>query len=167
MKIKQAIIGNNFKLLANSAYGKTIENKENQKNITYTKSKKVIDNAMGSAFFNDLTEIGSTCELESRKKRIKLDRPFQIGIAVYQLAKLRILQFYYDFIDKYIDRKDFELILMDTDSLYMALSAKNLEDVVRPNLLKEFHEEKNKWLAWDKWSNRTPGLFKKSLKETE
>jgi len=29
---------------------------------------------------------------------------------VYQLAKLRMLEFYYDFIDKYIDRKDFEYV---------------------------------------------------------
>ena len=47
-------------------------------------------------------------------------RPFQIGIAVYQLAKLRMLEFYYD-LDRYVDRRDFELIQMDTDSNCMAI----------------------------------------------
>ena len=27
----------------------------------------------------------------------------------------------------------------------------------------EFEKEKNNWLAWDKWSGRTPGLFKQEF----
>jgi len=49
---------------------------------------------------------------------------------------------------------------MDTDSLYFALSANKLDDVVKPELTGEFDNCKNDWLAWDAWSNRTPGLFK-------
>ena len=33
------------------------------------------------------------------------------------MAKLWILQFYYDSLDKFLDRCDYELIQMDTDSL--------------------------------------------------
>ena len=51
-----------------------------------------------------------------------MDLPLQIGVAVYHLAKLRMLEFYYDFIDKYIDISDFELLEMDTDSNYFAFS---------------------------------------------
>ena len=49
---------------------------------------------------------------------------------------------------------------MDTDSLYFALSANKLEDVVKPDLQTEFENCKKDWLAWDTFSNRTPGLFK-------
>ena len=80
--------------------------------------------------------------------------------SLYQLAKLRMLQFYYDFLDKYIDRRDFELIQMDTDSFYFALSHDTLEEAVKPELLEEFEREKFQWLSWDKWSSREPGLFK-------
>jgi len=80
-----------------------------------------------------------------------------VGIAVYQLAKLRMLEFYYDFLDKYIDRRDFELIQMDRDSNYIAISGEGFEDIVRLELRQEFEAEKNQWLAWDKWSGRTPG----------
>jgi len=71
-----------------------------------------------------------------------------------------MLEFYYDFLDRYFDRKDFELIQMDTDSNYMATSGKRLEDIVRPELKPEFEAHKKCWLAWDRWSGRTPGLFK-------
>ena len=71
-----------------------------------------------------------------------------------------MLEFYYDFLDRYFDRRDFELIQMDTDGNYMAISAERLEDMVRPELQTEFEAKKEDWLSWDKWSSRTPGLFK-------
>jgi len=156
----KALLAEVFKLLGNSAYGKLIEALERQTNVIYTKDEKVVDRALRSAYFEDLDEIGQAYELESRNPRITIRRPFQIRIAVYQLAKLRMLEFYYDFLDKYVDRRDFELIQMDTDSNYIAISGERLEDVVQPELKQEFEAEKNQWLAWDKWSGRTLGLFK-------
>ena len=159
----KALLADIFKLLGNSGYGKLIEALERQTNVIYTKDEKVVDRALRSAYFSDLDEIGEAYELESRKARITIRRPFQVGIAVYQLAKLRMLEFYYDFLDRYLDRKDFELIQMDTDSNYLAISGKSLEDIVKPDMKAEFEEEKKNWLAWDKWSGRTPGLFKKEF----
>ena len=71
-----------------------------------------------------------------------------------------MLEFYYDFLDRYVDRRDFELIQMDTDSNYMAISDDKLEDIIRPEMCAEFEATKKQWLAWDKWSGRTPGLLK-------
>ena len=159
----KALLADIFKLLGNSGYGKLIEALERQTNVIYTKDEKVVDRALRSAYFATLDEIGKAYELESRKPRITIRRPFQIGISVYQLAKLRMLEFYYDFLDKYLDRKDFELIQMDTDSNYLAISGKKLEDIVKPEMREEFEKEKKNWLAWDKWSGRTPGLFKQEF----
>ena len=156
----KALLAEVFKLLGNSGYGKLIEALERQTNVIYTKNEKKVDRALRNAYFSDLDEIGKAYELESRKTKITIKRPFQVGIAVYQLAKLRMLEFYYDFLDRYFDRKDFELIQMDTDSNYIAISAEKLEDIVKPELQKEFEEKKKEWLAWDKWSSRTPGFFK-------
>ena len=63
--------------------------------------------------------------MEHRKPRITIKRPFQVGIAVYQLAKLRMLEFYYDFLDRFVNRSDFELIQMDIYSNYMPISGEN------------------------------------------
>ena len=156
----KALLAEVFKLLGNSGYGKLIEALERKKNVIYTKDEKKVDRALRNAYFSDLDELGQAYELESRKPKITIRRPFQVGIAVYQLAKLRMLEFYYDFLDRYFDRKDFELIQMDTDSNYMAISAEKLEDIVKPELQIEFEAKKKEWLAWDKWSSRTPGLFK-------
>ena len=50
-----------------------------------------------------------------------MDVPVSIGFTILQLAKLRMLEFYYDLMDKYVDRRNFQYIEMDTDSAYMAL----------------------------------------------
>ena len=150
----KALLVEVFKLLGNSGYGKLIEALERQTNIIYTKDERVVDRALRSAYFSYLDEVGQAYELESRKPRITIRRPFQIGIAVYQLAKLRMLEFHYDFLDRYFDRRDFQLIQMDMDSNYIAISAE------RPELQTEFEAKKEEWLAWDKWSGCTPGLFK-------
>jgi len=42
----------------------------------------------------------------------------------------------------FVDRKDFELIQMDTDSLYFALSANKLEEVVKSKLQTKFEKRK-------------------------
>ena len=40
----------------------------------------------------------------------------------WQLAKLRMLESYYDFLNEYFSRRDFALCYMDTDSFYLAMS---------------------------------------------
>ena len=78
-----------------------------------------------------------------------------------------MLQFYYDFLDHYLDRRDYELIQMDTDSMYIALSCDTLEEAVKPELKLQFEREKKQWLFWDKWSSRESCLFKLESEENK
>ena len=137
-----------FKLPGNSGYGKLIEALERQTNVIYSKDVKVVDRALQSTYSSDLDELGQAYELESSKSCITIIRPFQIGFAVYQLAKQRMLKCHYDFLDRYYDHRDCELIQMDTEGTYIAISADRLEDIVRPELRAEFESKKNEWLAW-------------------
>ena len=62
-------------------------------------------------------------------KVTKNDIPKQIGLFVLQYTKLRMLQFYYDCLDRYLDRSDFEMAQMDTDSLYFTVSKYNADQL--------------------------------------
>ncbi len=66
--------------------------------------------------------------------------PLQIGVAVYCPAKLRMLKFYQNFIDKYIDRTDFEICQMDTDSNYIACSEDSIEKLIKPHMRQEYEK---------------------------
>ena len=163
-------LGDTAKLKGNSFYGKMIENLEKHISTKFTTDEKLIDKIFRSPFFEDLEEINEgVFEVRQRKKQVTITRPYQCGIAVYQLAKLRMLEFYYDFLDKFCDRRDFELIQMDTDSFYMALSANDFDEIIKPEM-KELYfgdgaqlgseAEKKNWLVTDEYSKRVPGLFK-------
>ena len=71
-----------------------------------------------------------------------------------------MLEFYYDFLDKYFSRQDLELCYMDTDSFYPAMSGDSLDEIVRSDMKQTYEADKKNWLATDKFSKRTPGLFK-------
>ena len=154
-------LGDTAKLKGNSFYEKMIENLEKHISTKFTTDEKLIDKIFRSPFFEDLEEINEgVFEVRQRKKQVTITRPYQCGIAVYQLAKLRMLEFYYDFLDKFCDRRDFELIQMDTDSFYMALSAEDFDDIIKPEMKELYKEEKKNWLVTDEYSKRVPGLFK-------
>ena len=71
-----------------------------------------------------------------------------------------MLEFYFDFLDKYFSRQDFVLCYMDADSFYLVMSGDSLDEIVRPEMKEEYEAGKKNWFATDKFSERTPGLFK-------
>ena len=144
---EKALLAEVFKLLGNSAYGKFIEAVERQMRTLYTKDEDEVDKQLRSAWFEDLEAIGDVYKIKCLKPKFKINRPFQVGIVVYQLAKLRMLEFYYDFLDYFLDRRDFRLIQMDTDSMYLALAYDKLEEAIKLELRKEFEQEKKEWLS--------------------
>ena len=70
--------------------------------------------------------------------------PVVVVFSILQLAKLRMLEFYYDCFDCFVDRKDFQYVEMITDTLYMALSAP-LQSILKPGMEREFWEEYGMW----------------------
>ena len=148
------------KLKGNSFCRKMIEDLGRHKSTKFTLEERVVDKDLRSLFFDNLEEIGGAYEIKEFKRTVMIKRPYQCGIAVYQLAKLRMLEFYYDFLDKYFSRQDFELCYMDTDSFYLAMSGDSLDEIVRPEMKQAYEADKKNWLATDKFSERTPGLFK-------
>ena len=99
-----------------------------------------VSSLVNESRFQKLTELSEdVIEAEMSKKKISWALPLQSGYFAYQHAKLRMLQFYY------VSSEDFQLLEMDTDSLYMALSRERFEDVVRPHLHEQFYKEYSQW----------------------
>ncbi|KAJ8040703.1 hypothetical protein HOLleu_15076 [Holothuria leucospilota] len=162
----KAIIADTMKLIGNSSYGKTITNKEGHRNIHIVPEDKA-SRLINETTFRDLNEMSNGCyEVESAKPSIAMDLPIQIGFFVYQYAKLRMLEFYYDFLDKFFDRQYWEYVEMDTDSAYIAIAGDRLDDFVKPELRQVYEREKRHWFPrtdteeHKRYDKRTPGLFK-------
>ena len=89
------------KLKGNSFYGKTSESLGRHKRRKFTRKEMVVDKALRCPFSDNLEEIGGAYEVKEFKRSIMIKRPYQCRIAVYRLAKLRMLKFYFDFLDKF------------------------------------------------------------------
>ena len=76
-------------------------------------------------------------EIESVKAKVEHKEPIVVGFFILQYAKLRMLEFYYNFFNKYCNEIMFEELEMDTDSLYLALGAENLYDCIKPEKREE------------------------------
>ena len=71
-------------------------------------------------------------EVELLNSTIEHREPIIVGFFILQYAKLRKLELYYIFFDKFCDVSKFEEWEKDTDSLYLALVEENLYDCIQP-----------------------------------
>ena len=100
----KSIIADTMKLLGNSAYGKTVTNVDRHHKVTYcTEVGTSLSLLVGNKRFRQLDVVAEDAyEVTSNKARVTYDLPLHIGFFVYQYAKLRMLEFYYDFVDRYV-----------------------------------------------------------------
>ena len=96
----KSIIADTMKLLGNSAYGKTVTNVDRHRKVTYCTEvgTSLLINNKRFCQLDVVTE--DAYEVTSSKACLTYDLPLHIGFFVYQYAKLRMLQFYYDFVDR-------------------------------------------------------------------
>ena len=57
-----------------------------------------------------------------------------------------MLQFYYDFVDRYVERPLFQYCEMDTDSAYIALAGESIDGLVRTDRRVHYFRHRSQWL---------------------
>ena len=142
----KAIIADTMKLLGNSAYGKTVTNVDRHRNVKYC-TEVGTSSHINNKRFRQLDVVAKDVyEVTSNKARLTYDLPLHIGFFVYQYAKLRMLQFYYDFVARYVDRSLFQYCEMDTDSAYIALAGDSIDDLVAQEHREHYFRNRSQWL---------------------
>ena len=133
------IIALNKKLTGNSSYGSLILDKQK-----YTKTKNIrglskARMAVNQSNFKSVTELGDDYyQLDVVPARIRFDLPLYLGVHILLHAKLRMLEFVWDFLDKYLTPSKWNIGQMDTDSIYCGITEVKLTDAVKPELKAEF-----------------------------
>ena len=143
---EKAIIADTMKLLGNSAYGKTVTNIDKHRDVRYSTEVGTSSHINNKRFRQLDVVTEDAYEITSNKVRLTYDLPLHIGFFVYQYAKLRMLQFYYDFIDRYVDRSLFQYCEMDTDSAYIALAGDSIDDLVSAEHREHYFKHRSEWL---------------------
>ena len=132
-----SVVAETMKLLVNSSYGYQIMDRNRQTVTKYLTDKKT-DAAITSKLFKKLDHVNkSWYEVELAKAHTEHKELIFVGFFILHYAKLRMLELYYNFFTRFCDVNEFEEQEKDTDSLYLALAAKKLEDCTRPEMRME------------------------------
>ena len=139
-----SVVAETMKLLAHSSYGYQIMDRSRHTVTKYLTDEKT-HSALNSKMFKHLNHITDQLyEVELVKSEIEHREPIIVGFFILQYAKLRMLEFYYNFSKKICDTDKYEELEMDTDSLYLTLSEENLEDVILPEKRAEWDQLRSK-----------------------
>jgi ribA/ribD-fused uncharacterized protein len=155
-----SVVGEVKKIIGNSAYGSVIMQKERHSDIRYVKGKSNALMKVNEPSFKSLLELEDDIyEIESHKRKIVLDLPIQIAFFILQRAKLHMLQFYYNVIDKYIPRSMFQALETDTDSFYAQYASDSFEKLIKPHLKNEFMSKIDKRACGDQFVSPLTGYW--------
>ena len=100
---------------------------------------KHIHAAINSKLFKKLDHVNNSLyKVELAKAQIEHREQIIVGFFILQYAKLWMLELYYNFFARFCDVNKFEKLEMDTDSLYLALAEKKLEDCTKPEMRAEW-----------------------------
>ena len=154
-----SFVAETMKLLANSFYGYQIMDR-NCHTVTKYVSDEKTHSAINSKLFKCLNHITDQLyEVELVKSEIEYREPTIVRFFILQYTKLRMLELYYNFFEKFCDTDKYEELEMDTDSLYLALSDENLEDVILPEKRAQWDQLRSKDCTDDFTANATDNFF--------
>ena len=181
-----SVVAETMKFLANSSYGHQIMDRSRHTLANYLNDEKT-HSAINIKLFQRPNFITNQLyEVELVKSENEHPQPILVGFLILQYAKLRMLELYYNFLKKFCNTGKYEELEMDTDSLYLALSEENFEDIVLPEKRDEWEAIRSRdytdsftanaignffprtcCTAHKKHDNRERGLFKEEFRCSE
>ena len=167
-----AIIAEMWKLIGNSAFGRSGMNKNRFTKTQFVNQDK-FDKLSKKTLCVEGNDLGNGLfEVISKPKSVRQNIPIQVACSIYDDAKFLMCRFYYDFLSKYISKEDFQYIQMDTDSAYMGLTG-DFDELIIPEMKEEYEKYKHNWIPRTdtetniNFDRRKAGLFKEEFKGAE
>ena len=120
---------NFFKLMNNSAFGKSMENVRNHRDIELVTSEKRRKGLVSEPNYHSCKKFSENImAIEMKKTRVKMTKPSYLGMSILDISKILMHEFWYDYISpKYGERA--KLCYMDTDSFIIYIKTKDFEDI--------------------------------------
>lgn len=133
---------NFYKLMNNSVYGKTMENVEKRRNIFISTHWENISNKRGArsliahpSFHSSTILDENFVIIEHEKSKLVLNKPTYIGFTVLDISKLRMYDFYYNYLKKKF-QSNIRLVYTDTDSFIISVETHDFYADIKSDILK-------------------------------
>ena len=158
-KPNSGVVAETMKMLANSSYGYQIMDRSRHTVTKYLSDEKT-HGAINTKFSKRLDHINDPLyEVELAKAEIEHREPIIVDFFILQYANIRILELNYNFFERFCDVNKFEELEKDTDSLYLALFEKELNDCIREESKTEWELMRTEGCNNDFTANATTKFF--------
>lgn len=164
MKSKNSFEKDFYKLMNNSVFGKTMEDIRNHMRADIVTNMEKKDKLMKDPRLTSWTIWGDWGDcygfFERSKVKIVLNKPIYTGFCVFDLSKLHMYKFHYDFIlPKYGNKA--RLLFTDTDSLCYDIETEDLfQDMVDHKELFDCSDFPKNHKCYNEVNKKVPGKFK-------
>ena len=161
-----SVVAETMKLLVNICYEYQIMGRSRHTVTKYLTDEKTHSANNSNMFKRPNHIIDQLYEVEIVKSEIEHKEPIVVGFLILQYAKLRKLELYYNFFKKFFDTDNYGELEMDTDSVYLALSEENLEDVILPEERAEWDQLNSENCTDNFTANATGKFFRRTCCNT-
>jgi hypothetical protein len=125
---------NFWKLLSNSAFGKTIENKRKRQNVIMVCSEEQAVSYTKKPTMSNIIPINSTtCLFVMKRLSVYLDKPIAVGTSIMEISKSVMYDMHYNCIQKFYGERA-RLVYSDTDSFIFHLTTNDMYEDFKTNI---------------------------------
>ena len=127
-----------FKLMNNSVFGKTMENIRNRVDIRLLNDRRKAEKLSAKPNFKHLTIFNENLiSIHMKRSKIFFNKPVYCGMAILDLSKTLIYDFYYNYIKPKFGEKA-KLLFADTDSLCYEIETEDFYKDISPDVDEKF-----------------------------
>ena len=158
---------NFFKLMNNSAFGKTRENVRNHRDIKLVTSEKRRKRLVSQPNYHSCKKFSDNLiAIEMKKTIVKMNKPLYLGASILDISKTLMYKFWYDYLKpKYGGRV--KLCYTDTDSFIIYIKTEDFFEDISNDVEKWFdtsnYDKNDKRPLPIGKNKKVPGLFKDEL----
>lgn len=121
-----------FKLMNNSIYGKSLENKRQHKNVKLVTNRKKLEKLVALPNFNTSIIINNTLTaVVLDKTMVKMDRPLYVGMCILDISKRLMYDFHYNKMVNFYGRDKIGISYTDTDSFVYWIKTEDMYNDLR------------------------------------
>ena len=122
----------------NYAFGKTMENVRNHRDITLLTTDKRRNQLVSEPNYWEIKGFSENLvAIEIKKTKVKMNQPIYLGISIFDLSKVVMFEFWYDHIKPKYGKKA-KLCYMDTATFIMHIKTKDFYEDIADDVEKRF-----------------------------
>ena len=127
-----------FKLMNNSVFGKTMENKRKHRDIKLVTTDRKRSKLVSEPNYHIINLISEDLSIiEMKKTKVKMNKPIYLGLSILEMSKTLTYEFWYDYMKpKY--NGNVKLCYMDTDSFITNIKTNDFYEDIASDIENRF-----------------------------